>query len=216
MSSKFINGAKYAVSATLAPSVPITAISNANPAIASAGALPVAGNILLLKSGWSQLNDSVARALAPAAGAFTLEQVNTTSVTRFPPTEGVGAYQVASAFFSVDQVRDVKLDGGEQNYFEFQYVEDEGGRQRRKPTFKSATGITFTLDYDPDKPWYDQLITIDREAQLVILRETLPNDDVIYYVGTLAFNKVPTKDVNQNMTVQMSLSLESDPVRFGA
>lgn len=216
MSSRFINGAKYAVSTALAAAVAITAITNADPAVASTGTLPAAGDILLLKSGWSNINDSIVRAANPAGGAFELEGLDTTNVLRYPAGEGIGTYEEVTTFLGFNQVRDVKLEGGEQNYFEYQYVEDEGGRQRKKPTFKSASAITFVLDYDPDLPWYEEMIELDRLGNLVVIREILPSGDTIYYVGTLAFNKVPTKDVNQNMTVQASLSLESDPVRFGA
>jgi hypothetical protein len=216
MSSRFINGAKYAVSTALAAAVAITAITNADPAVASSPTPPADGDILLLTSGWSNINSSAARAANADVDSFELEGVNTTNVLRFPAGEGAGTFQKVNTFLGINQVRDVKLEGGEQNYFEFQYVEDEGGRQRKKPTFKSASAMTLVLDYDPDLAWYEALIEIDRVGGLVVVREILPSGDTIYYVGTLAFNKVPTKDINQNMTVQASLSLESDPVRFGA
>jgi len=130
MSSRFINGAKYAVSTALATAVAITAITNADPAVASSPSLPTAGDILLLKSGWSNINDSIARAAAPGGGTFELEGLDTTNVLRFPATEGIGTYEKVTTFLGFNQVRDVKLEGGEQNYFEYQYVEDEGGRQR--------------------------------------------------------------------------------------
>lgn len=217
MSSRFINGAKYAVSTQLAAAIAITALSNANPAVASTVTPPANGDIVVLNSGWTNINEGVYRASnVVAATSFKLEGVDTTDVVRYPATEGVGAFQKASAFVSLSQVRDVAMSGGDQNYYQFQYVEDEGGRQRQSPTFKGAMSMKIEMDYDPSLPWYDALITVDRLKVPCVLRETLPAGDVIYYVGILAFNKVPTKGINQNMTVTATFSLQADPTRYGS
>jgi hypothetical protein len=217
MSSRFINGAKYAVSTQLAAAIAITALSNANPAVASCATPAANGDILILQSGWTNLTEGVYRAAGQvAATSFQLEGVDTTDATRYPAGEGVGAFQKASAFVGLSQVRDVAMSGGDQNYFQYQYVEDEGGRQRQSPTFKGAMSMKVELDYDPTLPWYDALIEVDRLKVPCVLRETLPAGDVIYYVGMLAFNKVPTKGINQNMTVVATFSLQADPTRYGA
>lgn len=217
MSSYFVNGAKFAVSNTLAAAIAMTAVSNANPAVALTATPPANGSIVVLKSGWTELNETVSRTAGQvAATSFQIEGFNASDVVRFPAGEGIGTFEVASAFVGLSQVRDVTLDGGEQNYFTFQYVEDVGGRQRRKPTFKSATGFTIVLDYDPDIAWYAALIEMDRVKTPVVLRETLPAGDIIYYYGEISFNKVPTKTINENMTVTATFSLLADPVRYSA
>lgn len=217
MSSRFINGAKYAISTQLAAAIAITGISNANPGVASTGTTPADGDILIIKSGWTELNDSVVRADNPvAATSFRLEGVDTTDLVRFPAGEGIGSYLKVSNFVGLSQVRDVQMDGGDQQYFQYQYVEDQGGRQRQKPTFKNAMSMRVVLDYDPSLPWYAALKEVDRKRIDCVLREVLPAGDVIYYVGTLSFNGVPTKGINENMTVQATFSLSSDPVRYDA
>lgn len=217
MSSQFINGAQYAVSTSLAAAVAISAISNANPGVASAATTPTAGNIVVLKSGWTNLNETVARVgtVVPAT-SFQIEDVNTTDTARYPAAEGAGTYEIAGSFVSLTQVRNVELDGGEQQFFNFQYVEDSGGRERRKPTSKSATGMKMTLDHDPDLAWYDALVELDRLREPVVLREILPNGDTIYYYGYVSFNKVPTKNINENMTNVATFSLMCDPIRYAA
>lgn len=214
MSSRFINGAKYAISTQLAAAIAITAVTNANPAVASSGTLPTDGDILIIKSGWTELNDAVLRADTPSGGTFKLEGYDSTDTARFPAGEGIGTYIKASNFVSLSQVRDVQMDGGEQQYFQYQYVEDQGGRQRQKPTYKNAMSMRVVIDYDPNLAWYAALVEADRKKIDVVLREILPAGDVIYYVGTLAFNKVPTKGINENMTVTATFSLSSDPTRY--
>ena len=217
MGSRFINGAKFAVSTSLAAAVVITAISNASPAVASTATPPADGSILVLKSGWPELNETVARSDgAVAVTSFQIEGVNSTDVTRFPAGEGAGTFEVAGDFVSLSQVRDIQTAGGEQNFFNFKYVEDQSSRERQKPTSKSAASNTYILDYDPELPWYDALIEIDRVKEPVVLRETLPNGDLIYYYGYLSFNKVPTKTPDENMTVSMTFSLQADPIRYAA
>lgn len=216
MTQRFINGAKYAVSNTFAAAVAISALTNANPAVATSATVPAAGAILLLNSGWTDLNESVARSIAPGAGVFSLEGVDTTNVVDYPVGEGIGTYQTVTGFVGLSQVREASMKGGEQQYFDWQYLEDKGGKQRKKPTFKNAYTMEMMFDYDPDLPWYDTLVAMDRATGTVVLRETLPSGDVIYYNGTLSFNKVPTKNINENMTVMATFSLASDPVRFGA
>lgn len=209
----FVNGAKFAISTALAAAVPITALSNANPAVAT-GAAPADGSILVLKSGWPELNDTVARSDNAAGGTFELEGTDTADLVRYPAGEGVGSYAIASSFVSLSQVREFSTNGGEQQYFQYQYIEDQGGRQRQSPTFKNALVLDMVLDYDPDLAWYAALVEADRKREPVVLRETLPNGDVLYFYGLIAFNKVPTQTVNENMTVLASFSLNCDPIRY--
>lgn len=217
MSSRFINGAKYAVSTTRAAAVAFTAASNAAPPVLLTATPPNNGDIVILNSGWTELAESVARAAGKVpATSFTLEGIDTSDTTRFPPTEGIGSFEVAGTFVSLTQVRDVVMDGGDQQYFNYQYVEDPNGRQRRSPTSKNAMGMTITLDYDPDLPWFDALVELDRLREPVVLRETLPNGDTLYYYGYVSFNKETSKTLNENMTNTATFSLLADSIRYDA
>lgn len=218
MGQKFINGAQYAVSTTLATAVATTDISNADPAVVSTATTPTAGDIVILQSGWSDLDGRAVRVASASAGvSFTLEGVDTTDTTRYPAGEGEGSYQTASGFTPLTQIRGISTNGGEQNNFQYQYVEDRSSRQRSAPTFKSAMTMEIEMDFDPALPWYDALVTIDGKTGVpVVLREVLPSGDTFYYAGLMSFNKVPTKQVNQNMTVTATFAINSDPIRYAA
>lgn len=216
MPSIMPNGARYALYKTLGAAVVMSALSNANPAVASTATTPAAGSILLLTSGWSDLNGAVTRANAITLNtSMQLEGINTLSTTVYPPGEGVGTYQVASAPFTLQKVRDVESQGGEQQFFEYQYVEDRSRRQRRAPTFKSATTLQLMIDYDTSLAQFQEMVDLDAKQEPVVLRELLPNGDVIFYCGYFSFNKVPTKKINEFMTNVATFSLISDPVRLG-
>lgn len=216
MSSYLINGAKYALSRALSAAVATTAVSNADPAVATTATPPADGAIVVINSGWSELNDIVARADSPTATAFNIEGYDTTSTTRFPAGEGVGSYRVASDFIGLDQVRDITFEGGEQQFFTYQYVEDASGRQRRRPTVKSPSGFNIMLDYDPARPWFAELIEMDRNREPVVMRELLPNGAVLYHYGYVSFNREPTRTVNENMTCMATFSPICDSVRYEA
>lgn len=212
----FPNGTQYSFSTTLGAAIPVTAITNADPAVATASSPPVDGSIVVIKSGWSALNDTVARTSGAAATTFDLEGVDTTSVSRYPAGEGAGSVQVATDFVGLSQVQTIAMSGGDQQFYQYQYVEDKNGRQHQKPTFKNAMTLTFTLDYDPALPWYADLITADQAGALVALKAVLPSGDTLLYLGYPSFNKVPTSTKNENQQVTATFSLAADPIRYSA
>lgn len=212
----FINGAQYAVSTTLSALSPVTAITNAIEAEASATVLPEVGDVVVMTTGWSELDETVSRVKTAATGKFTLEGRDTSDIVRFPAGEGQGGYETAGTFVGLNQIKGVELEGGEQQYYTWQYVEDRSGRQRQKPTFKNAQSITIRMDDDPAKPWHAALTKLDQDASPCVLRETLRNGDVIYYYGFLSYNKVPSKTMNENMEVSVAFSLVAEPIRYRA
>lgn len=217
MASRFINGARYAFSTALANAVPITGISNANPGVALTATPPTLGSIIVLTSGWALLTDTVQRVGTVVAGtSFALEATNTTNTTMYPTGQGAGSFRTASNFVEFSQIRDLQTSGGEQNFMQYQYLEDLNSRQRQKPTFKSAMSLTFSMDFDPALPWYNAAIAADEQQIPVVLRETLPAGDVIFYYGYISFNKEPTKTMNENMQVTATFSLLSESKRFAS
>lgn len=216
MSSIFINGTQYAVSTTLAAAIPITAVTNSNPAVASAVNPPADGSIVVLNSGWPILDESVARTANSDSDSFEVEGVDTTNTTLYPAGVGGGTARVVVGWVPLDQVREVTVSGGEQQYFDYQYVEDPTSRQRQKPTFKNATTLTLSLDYDPDKAWYSALIAADLAREPVVVRGVLPNGSTMLYYAYPSFNKVPVGGVNENLQNTATFSLIADPVRYEA
>lgn len=214
MSSLMINGARYAVATVLAAPAAITALTNAAPPVATVASPPAAGAILLLNSGWPDLNEAVAKAGTPTGSAVPLLGYDATDLVRYPAGEGIGAYMVASGFINLPKVHDIQANGGEQNFAQRQYVDDPSGKQVQAPTFKSAQSRVFMLDYDPTKPHFDAMVELDRKRMVTILRETLPNGDVIYSAVRVSFNKEPTRALNEFMSNQATFSLMSDSVRY--
>ena len=217
MSQTFINGAKYSFSTTLAAAVAIASISNADPAVATAvGAAPTEGDIVLLSSNWTELNELATYADAVAGLNFALAQIDTTDERLYPPGESAGNYRIAGGFTSLSQIRDIQQSGGDTNNFTWGYIDDASPRQRSKPTDQNPLVLTFVMDYDPELPWVDALEALTKSRQLVVMRETLTTGDVLLYTGYIAYQKSPSRVRNENMTVTAVMSVNSDILRFPA
>lgn len=214
MSSMFPNGSQYAISKPLGTAVPITAISNASPAVATSATPPADKAVIVLTSGWPDLENLVARAASPDADSFEIEGVDTTDVADYPAGQGAGGYLLASDWTTIDQIANVAQSGGDQQYANWTYVNDKRGRTYQRKTVKNPMTMTLTLDYDPDKPWYPALIAADRSGQPVVLRVVLPNGYGLYYLVDPSFNETPTQNANQNMQNVASFALIGPPSRF--
>lgn len=214
MSAIFPNGTVFSVSTVLGAALAVSAITNANPAVASTTAPPADGSILIVKSGWPELNERVVRADNAAASTFALEGIDTTSLARFPAGQGAGSVIPVTTWVDLSQVTGVEKTGGEQQFFQWRYVEDRSSRQRQRPTFKNAKVITLTLDYDPALAWYEALREADAVKDTVVLRARLPNGDALYYLVYPSFDADPSMTLDQNMQNTATFSMTSEFTRY--
>lgn len=215
--SIMLNGAKYAIATVLAEAVAIDNVTNANPALALTDETPDAGSVVILRSGWPELDEAPAVVGTVVADvSFGILGYNALDAVRFPAGEGLGSYILASNFVNLPKIHDIQKSGGEQNYATRQYVSDPSGKQVQAPTFKSARTRTYMLDYQPEQPHFQALIELDRTQQLTVLRETLRNGDVIYYAGRVGFDKETTTALNEFISNALSFAPTADSIRYPA
>ncbi|MDM0041880.1 phage tail protein [Variovorax sp. J22R193] len=206
MSSYFPNKTILSISSAFGSALTVSAITNANPGVASSTAHGLSdGDIVLASSGWTDLNDRPVRVAGSVTNAFNLEGFDTTSTTRFPAGAGVGTVKEVTSFVAFSQVTDVQTAGGEQQYFQWVYLED--GLQRQKPTFKNARSMTVLLDYDNALAWYTTLLAHDLSGDTQVLRAALPNGKVFYWSVVVGFDGEPNFNINTNMQVTAQLAL---------
>ncbi len=205
MSASFPNGTVFAISAALAAAKTVTAISNANPGVASATSHGYANGDIVVLSNTSRLDQRPARVANQATNQFELEGFDLTSATLYPTGFGAGSAQLAASFTSLSQTTDIASSGGEQQFAQWVYVED--GRQRQRPTFKNARALQLTMDYDPTLAWHAALLAADQLQDVRVLRATLPGGAKLYYSVYVGFDGQPSLVVNQNMAVVASFAL---------
>lgn len=216
MAAQFPNGTIFSLGTVLGTAVPVTAITNANPGVASATAHGFAdGDILVMASGWTELDGRIVRVDGSVTNAFDLEGINTTSTQRFPAGGGAGSAREVSTWVPISQVTDSASSGGEQQFYQWVYLED--GRQRQRPTFKNARSLQLTLDYDPTLAWHSALLAADLAGDPYPLRAALPNGSFLYWNMYVGFDGEPTLNVNQNMQTVATFSFANPlSTRYGA
>jgi hypothetical protein len=207
MSASFPNGTIFALATSLAAAVSVSAITNANPGVATATAHGYSNGGILLLNMPSKLDQRVVRVSGQTTNTFNLEGIDTTSTTQYPSGFGVGTAQLATSFTSLSQVTDSQTSGGEQQFYQWTYLED--GRQRQRPTFKNARALTLTMDYDPTLAWHAALLAADLAGTVYVLRATLPSGAVLYYSVYVGFDGEPSFVINENQKTTATFALAS-------
>lgn len=209
------NGSTVAIASGYGTATPITDISNANPGVATSAAHGFAnGDYLEITSGWSKLTDRIVRAGGVASGVFDLEGIDTTSTSLYPVGGGAGSARKVSGWTQLAQITNSTSEGGEQQFLTYQFLESDS--EKRIPTTKSAAGITFTVADDPNLPGYvlAKAANDDRSPRAVMV--TLSNGQKLLYNAFISLSIIPSLTVNELMTVEVTLSLQGDPVRYAA
>lgn len=208
------NGATIALATGYSASAPITAISNANPAVATiTGGAVTTGDILVVKSGWSRLNDRVIRAAA-GGSAVTLEGVNTTNVSTYPAGSGLGSLVEVSGWQQITQILETSSSGGEQGFVQYSFLESDAEYQI--PTTKSPVSFKFKIADDATLAHYAVLDAADIARTPQAVRLLLPTGSVIYWNAYVTLSRTPTLTKNEVMGLEVTMSLVSEVTRYAA
>jgi hypothetical protein len=213
MGYKIPNGGTFEHAATYAAALPFSAITNATSAICTVvGATLVVGDIVLVTSGWTALNNKVVRVSAATATAITLEGVDTTSTTIYPAGSGVGSLKKIMTWVQIPQITDVAFSGGDQNYQDVVFLEDAQGRQI--PTDKAAASMVLTVADDPTLAYVPIVQAADIAQTVQAARLNLPGTDKLYYGAYTSFSLQPEVSRGNILTRKVSLALQSAPTRY--
>jgi hypothetical protein len=204
MSSSFPNGTVFSIGTTYGSPKTITGITNADPGVATSTTHGLSSGDILLLNMPSRLDQRVVRVDDEDTNTFELEGIDTTSTSIYPSGFGVGTAQEVTDFIALSQVTDVQSSGGEQQFYNWVYLED--GRQRQRPTFKNARSLSMTLDYDPALAWHAALIEASEDGTVHVFKATLPSGAVLYYSFFVGYDGEPTFTINENQKVPLTLS----------
>lgn len=216
MSVSLPNGALIAIASGYGAAKNMTALSNANPGVGTLEAAHgvATGDFIEVTSGWSRLTNKVVRAGTVATNDVPLEGIDTSLTSIYPATGGTGTVREVTGWTQLSQILSSSSSGGEQQFLEYQFLESDA--QKRIPTFKSAAGISFTIADDPTQPGYQLASTANDDRLPRAVRVTLPSGSVILYNAYISLNKTPTLTVNELMSVEVTLSLLAEPVRYAS
>ena len=209
------NGSLVAIASGYGSPATITAITNADPGVVSSTAHGfIDGDLVEVTSGWSRLTDKVVRVSGSLTNTFNLEGIDTTTTSIYPSGGGIGSAREITGFTQLAQITGSTSTGGEQQFLDYQFLEADA--QKRIPTFKSPAGITFTVADDPSLPGYILAKAANDDRVPRAVRVTLSNGATLLYNAFISLSTIPSLTVNELMTVEVTLSLLAEPVRYSA
>lgn len=209
------NGATIAIASGYGSPVTVTALSNADPGVATATAHGLSdGDILEVTSGWSRLNQRIARVDDAATNVFDLEGIDTSDTDRYPAGSGTGSVREVTGWQQITQILESTSQGGEQQFTNYSFLEDD--TERQIPTQKSAQSLTLSIADDDTLAHYAVLDAADDDREPRAIRITLPSGAKLFYNCYVTLNKTPSLTKNEVMAQQVTLSLVAPVTRYSA
>ena len=207
------NGATFQIAATFGTEKVISAISNANPAIATAAANGLAdGDFILINSGWGKLDGRASRVADAETGTFALENINTLNENFYAPGGGAGSFLEVLTWVEVTKITTVSATGGEQQFLTVGYLAEDDDRQF--PTNRNPMSMAFTVEDQPTAPYVPIVEGYSDNKIQTVGRLNLPNGDKIIYPGFASITETPTLERNQLMTRVITFSLSGRSTRY--
>jgi len=208
-------GSSQQFSNTLAAAKTITAITNANPAVATCtGHGYTTGDEIMLSSGWEDATDSVYKIESVDANSFKVLGLDSTNTSFFPAGSGGGSAQKLSAWTAIPQVLTISASGGDARFTDVNPLAKRNGI--RIPTGFNATSITLSLGFDATTPTYKTMVGLSRSLSKVAFKQVLSGGSVQYGWGYLTVSEFPKLNNNQVNTVDAALTFLGRTMSYDA
>jgi len=194
----------------------MSVLTNAAEAVATLEASHgvVENDIIEITSGWSRLNNKLVRSDSVATNDVTLEDIDTQLTSIYPTGSGTGSIREISGWTQLSQILNSSTSGGEQQFFQYQLLEADA--QVRVPTFKNPSGFELEVADDPTLAGFILASTANDDRLPRGVKVTLASGALIYFSAYVSLGKIPKMTVNEAMSVQVTLSLLNEPVRYAS
>ena len=193
---------------------PVTAITSVSPAVATVGAGhgAIVGTVMEMTSGWSALNNKVVRVSAVSVNDLTLDSYDASSLTTYPTGVGVGSMREITGWTQIPQILGSAFSGGDQNFFEYQYLESDS--KVKIPTVKNAAELKLTIADDPTLAGIILAGVANNDRAQRSIKVQLANGGLLYYTAYVSLRTTPSLTINVAMEVEITLAFLNVPVRY--
>ena len=206
MAYYFPEGSKFFFSKTFAAAKTVSAITNAQPAVANSTAHGyVNGDEILLTSGWEDATDTVFRVAQLTADTFRIEGLNTTNTNFYPTGSGAGEARKVSTWVEIPQVLGISTSGGDARFTTISPLAKRN--DINVPTGFNAMSINVTLGHDPANANYQTMLDISRTLEKVAFKMVLSGGAVAYGYGYMSISEAPQLNRNQANQVNAAITL---------
>ena len=215
------NGSQVFIEQTRAGTeIEASAVSNAADPVAtvtSTTGIAIGDYVMVTESVWAALKNRVLRVKAVSTDAsITLEGDKSTSTVDLNkyPAGGASTIVKITSWIEIPCVSDITKSGGEQQYYTKQCLSDD--REKQIPTYKSATSIAYTFDFDYSNPVTQLLIGYDEDGKTRAMRMYVPKASfpIRAFSGTPSFDDVPNTVMNEDETTTLTISLDGKYVHM--
>lgn len=215
MSYFFPEGSKFYFSTTFASAKTITALTNADPAVATSVAHGYSDlDEILLSSGWEDATDTVFQVDQLTADTFEIEGLNSVDTNFYATGTGTGTAQKISGWTEIPQVLTIATQGGDARFTTISPIARRNSIN--VPTGFNPTSILLTLGHDPANANYKTMLGISRALTKVAFKMVLSGGSVTYGYGYMSVSEAPSLNVNQANTVSAAISLLGRAISYEA
>lgn len=214
MAAVVADGTIVAIASTYGVAKTMSAVTNANPAVATLEASHgiIVGDIMEMSSGWPDLDDKILRCSVLSTNDVTLEGFSTSNTTKYPTGSGTGTVREITAFTNLAQILTIATEGGEPRYLDYQFLNEL--QQRRIPLSKSPLNLTLTLADDITLAQQATIRAAEDGGVPVAMRLTLPNGSKVFLNGYWTMSNLPGFSSGQINTRTVGFALTSLPTEY--
>lgn len=202
----FPEGSSQQFSNTLASAKTISALTNANPAVATSTAHGyTTDDEILLTSGWEDATDTVWRVTVIDANSFSIQGLDATNTGFYPSGSGTGTAQKLSGWTTIPQVLTISSSGGDARFTDVNPLSKRNGI--KIPTGFNATSITLSLAHDAANANYKTMVGISRNLSKVAFKQVISGGAVTYGYGYMSVSEMPKLNNNQVNAVDAAMTI---------
>lgn len=216
MAAVVADGTLVAIATTYGSAKNMTAVTNANPAVATLESSHgiIVNDIMEMSSAWPDLDDKILRCSVLSTNDVTLEGFSTANTTKFPAGTGTGTVREITGWTSLAQILTIAIEGGEPRYLDYQFLNEL--QQRRIPLSKSPLNLTLTLADDISLAQQATIRAVEDAGVPTAMRLTLPNGAKIYMNGYWTMSNLPNITTGQINARTVGFALTSLPTEYSS
>ena len=206
MAYSFPEGSSQQFSQTFASAKTVTAITNANPAVATSVAHGyTTGDEVVFTSGWEDATDSVFKVTVLTADTYSVLGLDSSNTGFFPVGTGIGTTQKISGWTAIPQVLTISASGGDARFTDVNLLSKRNSI--KIPTGFNATSVTLSLAHDASQAGYITMLGISRNLSKVAFKQVISGGSVTYGYGYLSCSEFPKLNSNSVNTVDAAMTI---------
>lgn len=207
-------GTSFYISQTFASAKTITAVSNANPAVATSVAHGYADNDeVLFMSGWELASNAVYKVDQLTADTFSFLGLNTTSTASYEAAAGTGTTQKVSSWIEIPQIIGLSFSGGTPRYVDVRPI--KALQSIKLPDGFEASTISFEVGFDPSLTNWATLLDISRNGTLVAYK-SVKGTTATYGYGYFQMSEQPSQAAGQADRVQATFAAQGRLISYAS